>query len=368
MRVAVAAHRLAVANPTGVDRYVTELVGALARQPRISVTVGSAAERDTPSWLPEGVAVRHARGPRPLITLSWCLSGRPRVDRAFDHPDLVHVAVPAYPIPARVPVVHSIFDLFPLHHPSWFSRKERFGFRRALDAALAAPAIVVASTTVATDLAALGADPGKIVMIPLGIADEFFAAGRVTAAYDSTNAYDLFVGAVNERKHVDVLVRALSVAPEPRPLVLAGPPGPGVDAVRELAAQLGVEALLRPVGFVPDADLPALMAGARALVQPSRDEGFGFTPLEAMATGTPAVVARAGSLSEVVGDAAVVVDDPDDPRAWAAALAHLDDPRTRSIRSEHGRARAADFSWISTAERTVAVWDAVLDGRGPSGA
>ena len=364
LRIAVAAHRLAVSNPTGVDRYVTELVGALAGTADVKMVVGAAAEADTPSWVPPGVDVRYMRGPRTLITMSWCLTGRPRVDRAFLQPDLVHVAVPAYPIPARAPAVHCFHDLFPLRHPEWFSRKERFGFRRALAAAIEAPAIIASSETTAGDLVAAGADPHRVVVVPLGISEAFFAAGRDMAT-KGDHDYDLFVGAVNARKRVDVVVPALAVARHPRPLVIAGPPGEGVDALVTLAHRLGIEALVRPVGYVADHTLPGLMAGARALVHPSREEGFGFTPLEAMAAGTPAVVAAGGALAEAVGDAGIAVHTPDEPEVWAEALDRLDDTAARRAAGEQGHARASRFTWHETATRTVSVWRNVLDGNPP---
>jgi alpha-1,3-rhamnosyl/mannosyltransferase len=364
LRVAIAAHRLAVARPTGVDRYVIELVGALAETPDVDVGVGAAAERDAPDWVPTGVDVRHAPGPRTLVTLSWCLFHRPHVDRAFGRPDLVHVAVPAYPFPARAPTVYCFHDVFPLRHPEWFSRKERFGYHRSVDAALAAPAVIASSTATARDLVEVGADPARVVLVPHGVSGAFFrAATPEETSPPRGHTYDLFVGAVNPRKRVDVLVRAIAASRNPRPLVLAGPPGDGVDELVALARRLGVHDLVRPVGYVPDEDLPGLMANARALVHPSRDEGFGFTPLEAMAAGTPAVVAGSGSLAEVVGDAAVVIDDPDDPSRWAEALDRLDDPAERSTAGERGRARAARYTWRATVEQTVAVWERVLDAR-----
>ena len=360
MRVAIAAHRLAVANPTGVDRYLTELVGALATRPELDLTVGAARERAAPDWVPASVAVRRAPGPRTLVTLAWCTTRRPRVDRAFGHPDLVHVAVPAYPVPARAATVYCFHDLFPLQHPEWFSRKERYGHRQALDAALGGPALIASSGATAEGLVDHGADRDRVVVVPLGVSEAFFAATAAPGA--DADPYDLFVGAVNDRKRVDVVVRALAVARHPRPLALAGPPGPGLDSILELADRLGVGALVRPLGFVSDQELPALMAGARALVHPSRDEGFGFTPLEAMAAGTPAVVAAGGSLTEVVGAAGVLVRDADDPQAWADALSRLDDPAARTAVSTRGRAHAASFTWQATAEQTVSVWRRVLDG------
>ena len=108
------------------------------------------------------------------------------------------------------------------------------------------------------------------------------------------------------------------------------------------------------------------MAGARALVHPSRDEGFGFTPLEAMAAGTPAVVAAGGALAEIVGDAGVAIDAPDDPQSWADALDRLEDPVARRAAGERGRAQAARFTWRATATRTLSVWRNVLAGKPPN--
>ncbi|MDQ6796972.1 MAG: glycosyltransferase, partial [Actinomycetota bacterium] len=100
------------------------------------------------------------------------------------------------------------------------------------------------------------------------------------------------------------------------------------------------------------------LGGARALLHPSLEEGFGMTPLEAMACGVPTAVSE-GSLPEVVGDSAILVGN--DPQAWAVAIDRLvGDEEVRSRLIEQGRIRAAGFTWDRTAEATAAVYRSVL--------
>src|SRR5439155_21470066 len=99
------------------------------------------------------------------------------------------------------------------------------------------------------------------------------------------------------------------------------------------------------LGYVADADLPALYSGAAAAVLPSLYEGFGLPALEALACGTPVLAANASSLPEVTGDAALLLD-PRDPDAWAAGLRRvLTEPDLRADLGRRGPARAAELTW-----------------------
>jgi glycosyltransferase involved in cell wall biosynthesis len=101
------------------------------------------------------------------------------------------------------------------------------------------------------------------------------------------------------------------------------------------------------------------MQSARALLHPSLYEGFGLTPVEGMAAGTPTLVSDAGSLPEVVGDASIVLA-PRDVDAWAEAIARVcvDDDLVAGL-VRRGRLRVAHLTWASTAARTMAVYEEV---------
>ncbi len=141
-------------------------------------------------------------------------------------------------------------------------------------------------------------------------------------------------------------------------LVLVGGGGPGESALAQLGTRAGVLSQVVRTGYVSPADLAALYTGASAFLFPSTYEGFGLPLLEAMACGTPCIAARAGSLPEVGGDAALYVE-AGDPSAFAARTAEvLDRPELRGGLSARGIARAACFSWERTARLT---WDVYRD-------
>ena len=104
----------------------------------------------------------------------------------------------------------------------------------------------------------------------------------------------------------------------------------------------------RALGYVPERLLPGLYAGARALAMPSLYEGFGLPCLEAMACGTPVVAADRAALPETCGGAALLAD-PDDPEAFADALARAaTDDAERAAPDRRRRERAAGFTWQRT--------------------
>lgn len=363
-RVVLLAHRLARPEATGIGRYVRGLVTALAADDP-GFAVAAAPEHEEATWVPRDVAVLRLPGPRRALHAAWALTARPSLDRLVGRPRLVHVLSPFAPVRTAAPLVATIHDLMPLREPGWYGGGERLGFVRAVERFVATGAHLVAvSEVVAAELASLGADRSRIYVVPNGVDEVFFAPGDpapVCARLGlAPGRYLVAVGAVSHRKNAVVVVRALArLAPPARPpLVLAGPSADATAGILAEAARLGVD--VRHTGWLPDADLAPLVAGAAALVHPSRDEGFGLTPVEAMAAGTPAVVARAGALAETVGDAALLVD-PDDPDAWAGAIATvLADADLRARLVAAGRARAAGLTWRRTAAATRRVHELVL--------
>jgi glycosyltransferase involved in cell wall biosynthesis len=130
---------------------------------------------------------------------------------------------------------------------------------------------------------------------------------------------------------------------------------------RKLVERLGLAEQVIELGRIDDADIPALYNAVDLLLFPSFYEGFGWPPLEAMASGTPVVCSRAGSLEEVVGDAALTADAEDtETLAWHAA-AVLTEPKLRATLVERGLARAARFDWKRTAAEMLEVYREVAE-------
>lgn len=373
--VALVAHRLAEADPTGIGRYYRELTLGLHRAAGRRIRVASPPEPVRPDWAPADLDVRTIAGPRKLRAGGWAAFGRPAVDRHLGHPDLVHVLHPWTAVPARAPLVVTIHDLMPSQRPEWHGRGERWLFTRgARFARDHARRVIVDSHHVAGVVGhELGVEEARLAVVPIGVGEEFRRrpAPEVVAATCRAHGVEpgtflLAVGRVSDRKNVRVVVEALGrVAPDllgPVALLLAGPPGIGAERVTTAVERLGLTGRVRVAGFVAHADLPVLTAAALALVHPSRDEGFGLTPLEAMAAGTPVIASDAGSIPEVVGGAARLVG-PDDVDGWAAAITDLaGSPEQRAALVEAGTAQQAPYTWDRTAAATAAVHRSVLDG------
>ncbi|HWZ28458.1 MAG TPA: glycosyltransferase family 4 protein [Gemmatimonadales bacterium] len=157
------------------------------------------------------------------------------------------------------------------------------------------------------------------------------------------------VGALEPEKRYETLLAAVATLPDPRPAVLLVGAGSQHEPLRARAAAWGVE--LRLPGTVAAAELPAVYAGATVFVHPSSMEAFGLAVAEAMASECPVVVARAGSLPEVVGDAGVIVP-PDDRSALSAALGRLlADGGERAARGRQGRARVVERFTLERMQR-----------------
>ena len=191
-------------------------------------------------------------------------------------------------------------------------------------------------------------------------ADEIAAA---RSRHGLPEDYVLFVGSVEKRKNVHGLLQAyalLNARGNPPPLVVVGVQRMGTSGLSRMPQDLGLTEKVHFAGYIPDEDLPAIYSGADLSVFPSLYEGFGLPPLEAMACGTPVVCSDAGSLPEVVGDAAITVD-PYDVEGLAEAMRRVlaDRDLAEDLRSR-GLERARMFSWEKAARETMEVYREVL--------
>jgi alpha-1,3-rhamnosyl/mannosyltransferase len=173
-------------------------------------------------------------------------------------------------------------------------------------------------------------------------------------------SYALCVSTLEPRKKIAELIGAWSrlaaADREATPLVLAGAKGWLNETLHHSIREAAAEGWLKHLGFVPESALAALYAGARLFLYPSIYEGFGLPPLEAMASGTPVLVADRSCLPEVCGDAAGYVD-PDDTEAFTAAIdSALTDSQWRESAREKGLRRASMFRWQSCVARTAELY------------
>jgi glycosyltransferase involved in cell wall biosynthesis len=235
-----------------------------------------------------------------------------------------------------------IHDVAALAHPEWYGRAYGAWQRVALPAiARRARLVITVSEFSRGEIAErLGVDAR---VVPNGV-DESFSpgadAGPAARALGLERPYVLALSTRIARKNVGVLgAAAAALAERDIELVTAGS---GRSYMRAGATPPG-----RPLGYVPEALLPGLLSGARALAMPSVYEGFGLPALEAMASGTPVVAADRAALPEVCGGAALLAD-PDDPDAFADALLRAAGPEHERLRAA-GLERAAGFSWDRSA-------------------
>lgn len=266
--------------------------------------------------------------------------------------DVLHCPLPlAPPVRHPTPTVVAVGDALAWEHPEWFTRANSIHARTLLTRALRrATAVVVPSEHTRARLRdAIGVDA---VVTPWGIGPQF------SPGAGEPGDYLLAVGTFQPRKNLEAAVAAFErLERNDLRLVVAGARGWGHEAVLARARNSPAAARIELLGRVSDEELVELYRNAACLVFPSRGEGFGFPPLEAMACGTPVIAARSGSLPEVLGDAAALVD-PDDVDGLAATLETvLANPEQWRAR---GLARAAEFSWARCAEETVAVYRSAI--------
>jgi glycosyltransferase involved in cell wall biosynthesis len=263
--------------------------------------------------------------------------------------DLVHRLDLRLP-PAPHPEVLTVHDVVPWRFPD-----EGRAPRDAADSARRAVVVICPSQFSADEVASqLGVD--SPVAIHNGVDPRFFAAvpldGSLLASLGIRQPFVLHAGGCTERKNLAGLAEAWPLVRKARPrteLVLVGPPDRRRDRL------FGPLAGAVATGRLDDAAVAGVMAAASVVVVPSTYEGFGLPALEAMAAGVPVVAAARSALPEVCGDSALLVE-PDGRGLAEGLVAVLDGGADGSAMVERGRARAAAYTWESSAAAHAALW------------
>jgi len=371
LRVAVDATAL-LGRPTGVGAFCAGALGALAVMPDLEMSAFAVSwrrRRGIVGLVPDGVATGARPMPARPLQRAWRRTGLPPLEWFVGSTDVVHgtnFVVPPTRRAARVVTVH---DLTTVRYPELCDAPTLL-YPALIRRALAGGAFVhTPSEFVAGEVVEMfGADPDRVSAVHSGVpplaAPDRSAPSRFLPPH--CGRYVLAVGTAEPRKDLPGLVAAFSEIARDRSelaLVLAGPDGWGSVALAEVIDSCAYKSRIVRTGWVDDATLSGLLDAAAILAYPSRYEGFGFPPLQAMAAGVPVVATRAGSLPEVLGDAAELVA-PEDPVALAGALAGLlDSDERREMAVAAGTEWVAGFSWEACARGLAGVYRSAAAAR-----
>lgn len=365
MRIAVDAREL-LGYPTGVGRYVDEVLRAWAESPEGAAhTVILCAHQPLPSSVAGRPRTEVVIAPSDRGGAAWEQFVLPRLVRQAGA-DVLFAPAYSAPLSMPVPTVVAIHDISFTTHPEWFGWRE--GARRRTLTRLAATRATRVTTV--SDFSKheivthLGVAPSRVRVVHNG----FTRPPQPAQAVAREAGRVLYVGSVFNRRHVPALIDAIGLLARTRPEVRLDVVGenrtlPAIDLAARAGAA-GVAHAVRLRSWVPDDELATAYASARAFAFLSEYEGFGLTPLEAMAAGVPPVVLDTPVAREIYGDAALLVARPE-PRMIADALerALFDEP-TRARFAAAATTVLGRFSWTETARQLLALLvESAAEGR-----
>ncbi|HUA62165.1 MAG TPA: glycosyltransferase family 1 protein [Verrucomicrobiae bacterium] len=381
LHIAIDARRI---RDFGIGSYIRGLLSGLAdidRLNRYTYVVGSADTQALPK-LPENFqpAFYQRRDWMQLDNLAF-----PVFLRSLGA-DLVHIPLARVPLFMIRPYVVTVHDMADLMFQDRGSRLRmavrRYRFRRGLSRA--SRVIAVSEATRRDVEAETGLSSDRIQRVynaPDPVFDNGATAtspeerGRIMERYQINYPYVLYAGNIRRHKNVPRLVEAFAVArdhlashPDYQDLrlVIIGDTISQFPAVRQAVMKSRVDHMVRFLGFVPFETLRCFFESAAAFVFPSRYEGFGLPPLEAMACGTPVVTSDVSSLPEVVGDAAVLVN-PENVFDIARGIQEvLTDQTLRASLIRRGHEQAARFNWSRAAKQVLEIYQEAVGGRDSS--
>ncbi len=383
LRIGVDVRCLSDGKHTGVEEYTRQLLEHLLTVDQTNEYLLFCNSWQPPrtdfSWLEKfpHARLRMFRLPNKLLNLSLWYLRWPKIDRLlggvdiFFMPNLNFIAVSR-----DAKLVLTVHDLSFDVYPETFGWKQRLwhalvGFRSLIRRADAV--VAVSQTTRAECLARYGRHQGKIVVVHNGIDARFRLQDRndpdlirVKERYRLPFRFILYFGTLEPRKNIEAIIRAYEYGVARREsvfmkhsLVIAGSCGWRYRSILRAIRNSPVRERIILTGFVADSDRPALYALATLFVYPSVYEGFGFPPLEAMASGVPVITSNASVFPEIVGTAGILTDPQNPEELYQAMREVLGDRALQETLRIRGLERARQFSWSKAALRMRGLWKKV---------
>lgn len=264
-----------------------------------------------------------------------------------------------------VTIADMTFFSHPEYHLWWKVLYFRYMIPRALKKA---DTIITISDNTKNDILKMtNIPPEKIKTIYLGVDRQFSPLNRsvckkIGEKYNIKTPYILFVGMLEPRKNIIGLLHAYALLKDKKghELVIVGKKGWKCDEIFDTVKELGLQTVVRFLGYVPDEDLPALYSAATCFVYPSFYEGFGIPILEAMACGCPVITSNNSSMKEIAGNAALLIDPANKEEIKEAMELILSHKKEQQRRRRAGLLQVKKFCWETMAKQTKELYASLL--------
>ncbi len=360
-------------RPTGVGAFCAGALSGLADLGSVQISAFAVSWRrrhQLAALVPSGVSWRHRAMPARPLHASWSRTAWPPVELFIGPQDVVHgtnFVVPPTRTAGRVVTVHDLtVVLYPeLCDPPTLLFPELIRRAVADGAWVHTPSRFIADQVTA----AFSIPPERVRAVHHGIPPVPGGSGSMTSPVrlpEGCHRYVLAVGTVEPRKDYPTLVAAfdeLAAARSDVALVVVGQDGWGADRFTGAVEASPFRGRIVRTGYLDEAGLGAALRQAAVLAYPSRYEGFGFPPLQAMAVGVPVVTTSAGSLPEVVGDGALLVDSGDRDGLAGALDQVLGGGADIDRLVQRGLEQSRTFTWEACADGLVGLYRDARDGR-----
>lgn len=294
--------------------------------------------------------------------------GRPFFDKMLGGCDTFYMPhMNFFGLSGKCKLVITIHDLSFLRYPEFFSWRKNFWHKQIDIGKLIkrADKIIAISDNTKKDIIELfGVSPNKVTVIHSGIDHNYYVLDigsknvqSIKQRYGLPDRYILYLGTIEPRKNIDGLIRAFDEVKKfdnnDLKLVIAGGNGWKLEEVKKAFEKSPYKSDIKFLGYVDQADKPAIYNLATLFVFPSFYEGFGFPPLEAMACGLPVVSSYASSLSEILGNDAIYVDPYSQSQLVGAIKEGLNNHELREKLKTAGLERSRQYAWSKTASAYI---------------